>query len=82
MGPFLGVPIVKLWGAGGTPALGGGRPGLFLLVYSKAQEGSSRKVRGASRPRRDDVGGAPPRSGSCLFHGMRLFFRDNTSGAS
>jgi ABC-2 type transport system permease protein len=74
-------PIVKLWGAG-LLALAVGAAvhrQLFLLGYSKAQEGASRKVRRTLRgPASTLLNWLPPQKREFLFKDMRLFFRDNT----
>jgi len=74
-------PIVKLW-AVGAAALGAGalvHRELFLLGYSKAQEGAARKVRRPLRgPAARALGWLPPQKREFLFKDMRLFFRDNT----
>jgi ABC-2 type transport system permease protein len=74
-------PIAKLWVLGAL-ALGVGAAvhrRLFLLGYSKAQEGAERKVR---RPLRGPAARAlawlPPQKREFLFKDVRLFFRDNT----
>ena len=52
---------------------------LFLLGYSKAQEGAARKVRRPLRgPAARFLGWLPPQKREFLFKDMRLFFRDNT----
>ena len=74
-------PIVKLWGAA-LLALAAGAAvhrQLFLLGYSKAQEGASRKVRRTLRgPASTLLNWLPPQKREFLFKDMRLFFRDNT----
>jgi ABC-2 type transport system permease protein len=74
-------PIVKLWGAG-LLALAAGAAvhrGLFLLGYSKAQEGAARKVRRTLRgPAASLLAWLPPQKREFMFKDMRLFFRDNT----
>ncbi len=74
-------PIVKLWGAG-LLALAAGAAvhrRLFLLGYSKAQEGAARKVRRMLRgPAATLLAWLPPQKREFLFKDMRLFFRDNT----
>jgi len=74
-------PIVKLWGAG-LLALAAGAAvhrRLFLLGYSKAQEGAARKVRRMLRGPADTLlAWLPPQKREFLFKDMRLFFRDNT----
>jgi ABC-2 type transport system permease protein len=74
-------PIVKLWGAG-LLALAAGAAvhrRLFLLGYSKAQEGAARKVRRTLRgPASTLLNWLPPQKREFLFKDMRLFFRDNT----
>jgi ABC-2 type transport system permease protein len=74
-------PIVKLWGAG-LLALAAGAAvhrHLFLLGYSKAQEGAARKVRRTLRgPASTLLNWLPPQKREFLFKDMRLFFRDNT----
>ena len=53
---------------------------LFLLGYSKAQEGAERKVRRALRgpAARRRCSWLPPQKREFLFKDVRLFFRDNT----
>jgi ABC-2 type transport system permease protein len=74
-------PIVKLWGAG-LLALAVGAAvhrHLFLVGYSKAQEGAARKVRRTLRgPASTLLNWLPPQKREFLFKDMRLFFRDNT----
>jgi ABC-2 type transport system permease protein len=74
-------PIVKLWGAG-LLALAAGAAvhrSLFLVGYSKAQEGAARKVRRTLRgPASTLLHWLPPQKREFLFKDMRLFFRDNT----
>jgi ABC-2 type transport system permease protein len=74
-------PIVKLWGFGGAALAIGAlvHRQLFLLGYSKAQEGAARKVRRPLRgPAARMLGWLPPQKREFLFKDMRLFFRDNT----
>jgi ABC-2 type transport system permease protein len=74
-------PIVKLWGAGLLALAAGAvvHRQLFLLGYSKAQEGASRKVRRTLRgPASTLLNWLPPQKREFLFKDMRLFFRDNT----
>jgi ABC-2 type transport system permease protein len=74
-------PIAKLWAAAAVAlALGAAvHRQLFLLGYSKAQEGASRKLR---RPLRGPAARLlvwlPPQKREFLFKDLRLFFRDNT----
>ena len=52
---------------------------LFLLGYSKAQEGAERKVRRPLRgPAATLLAWLPPQKREFLLKDMRLFFRDNT----
>jgi len=74
-------PIVKLWGAGLLTLAAGAavHRHLFLLGYSKAQEGAARKVRRTLRgPASTLLNWLPPQKREFLFKDMRLFFRDNT----
>ncbi|HET7241035.1 MAG TPA: hypothetical protein VFI77_07740, partial [Gemmatimonadales bacterium] len=74
-------PIVKLWGAGLLALAAGAvvHRHLFLLGYSKAQEGAARKVRRTLRgPASTLLSWLPPQKREFLFKDMRLFFRDNT----
>jgi ABC-2 type transport system permease protein len=74
-------PIVKLWGAGLLTLAAGAavHRRLFLLGYSKAQEGAARKVRRTLRgPASTLLNWLPPQKREFLFKDMRLFFRDNT----
>ncbi len=74
-------PIVKLWAAAGVALAVGAEVHrrLFLVGYSKAQEGAARKVRRVLRgPAASVLGWLPPQKREFLFKDMRLFFRDNT----
>ena len=74
-------PIVKLWGAGLLAIAAGAavHRHLFLVGYSKAQEGAARKVRRTLRgPASTLLHWLPPQKREFLFKDMRLFFRDNT----
>jgi ABC-2 type transport system permease protein len=74
-------PIVKLWGVGLLAIAAGAvvHRHLFLLGYSKAQEGAARKVRRTLRgPASTLLHWLPPQKREFLFKDMRLFFRDNT----
>jgi ABC-2 type transport system permease protein len=75
------VPIAMLWiAAVGALAFGAAvHRQLFLSGFSKAQEGSERKV---TRPMRGPVSAAlawlPPDKRELILKDLRLFFRDNT----
>ena len=74
-------PIVKLWAFAGAALAVGAlvHRQLFLLGYSKAQEGAARKVRRPLRgPAAHALAWLPPQKREFLFKDMRLFFRDNT----
>lgn len=74
-------PVAKLWlGAGLVLAAGAVvHRQLFLLGYSKAQEGGERKVRRALRgPAEGLLSWLPPQKREFVFKDARLFFRDNT----
>lgn len=74
-------PIVKLWAvAAAALAVGAAvHRRLFLLGYSKAQEGAERKVRRPLRgPAAKLLAWLPPQKREFLFKDLRLFFRDNT----
>jgi ABC-2 type transport system permease protein len=74
-------PIARLWGTAALAIAFGAwiHRQLFLLGYSKAQEGAQRKLR---RPLRGPAARAlawlPPQKREFLFKDLRLFFRDNT----
>jgi ABC-2 type transport system permease protein len=74
-------PIAKLWAAAALAlALGAAvHRQLFLMGYSKAQEGASRKLRRPLRgPATRLLVWLPPQKREFLFKDLRLFFRDNT----
>ncbi len=74
-------PIAKLWLAGGLALTAGAavHRRLFLLGYSKAQEGAERKVRRTLRgPAARVLMWLPPQKREFLFKDARIFFRDNT----
>jgi ABC-2 type transport system permease protein len=74
-------PIVKLWSAAALGLAAGAlvHRRLFLLGYSKAQEGAARKVRRVLRgPATTLLAWLPPQKREFLFKDIRLFFRDNT----
>ena len=74
-------PIIRLWGAGALAITVGAlvHRKLFLLGYSKAQEGAARKMRRVLRgPAATALAWLPPQKREFLFKDMRLFFRDNT----
>ncbi len=74
-------PIAKLWGGAALGLTLGAwvHRQLFLLGYSKAQEGAERKVRRPLRgPAAKALAWLPPQKREFLFKDMRVFFRDNT----
>lgn len=75
------TPILKLWIVAGLALLVGAavHRRLFLLGYSKAQEGAARKVRRPLRgPAARWLAWLAPQKREFLFKDARLFFRDNT----
>ncbi len=75
------TPILKLWIVAGLALAVGAtvHRRLFLLGYSKAQEGAARKVRRPLRgPAARWLAWLAPQKREFLFKDARLFFRDNT----